>query len=128
MGILPHHLLYSDAHLWLFVDAEGYVTLGLTDYAQETLGDIVEVFLPQEGEELAEGSELMSLAGERNHFEIFAPISGEVIEVNEELNHNPTLINYEPYDSGWLVKIAPADSEELEVFLTDEEYEQLIGY
>ncbi|MBD3822501.1 MAG: glycine cleavage system protein GcvH [Thiotrichales bacterium] len=128
MGILPHHLLYSDAHLWLFVDAEGYVTLGLTDYAQETLGDIVEVFLPQEGEELAEGSELMSLAGERSHFEIFAPISGEVIEVNEALNQNPTLINYEPYDSGWLVKIAPADSEELEAFLTDEEYEQLIGY
>ncbi|WP_024850410.1 glycine cleavage system protein H [Hydrogenovibrio kuenenii] len=128
MSILPNHYLYTDTHLWLWVDEEGYVTIGLTDFAQETLGDVIEVFLPEEGCEVTQASALMSLAAERNHFEVFAPFSGEVVEINEELLESPGLINYEPYDGGWLIKMAPSDKNELEEFLSDEEYARLIDY
>ncbi|MDX1796901.1 MAG: glycine cleavage system protein GcvH [Hydrogenovibrio sp.] len=126
MSILPSHLFYTDTHLWVFIDAEGYATIGLTDFAQETLGDVVEVFLPPENAEFEQGLEMMSIAAERNHFQIHAPLSGEVVEVNTELEAMPRLINDEPYDAGWLVKMAPHDSAELDDLMSDEEYAGLI--
>lgn len=128
MSILPSHLLYTDTHLWAWRDGEGYVTLGLTDFAQETLGDVIEVFLPPEGSEVSQATPLMSLAAERNHFEVYSPLSGEVVEVNEALLDSPLLINHEPYDEGWLVKIAPIDEGEMDDFLSDEDYAHLVDY
>lgn len=128
MSVLPKYLFYTESHLWLFVDYEGYITVGLTDFAQESLGDLIEVFLPEEGMEIAEGTQVMSVAGERDHFIIYSPISGEVTEVNQDLIASPTLINQEPYDGGWLFKVAPYEAAELEELLSDEEYAVLIGY
>lgn len=128
MSILPQHLLYTDTHLWLYVDQEGFITLGLTDFAQESIGSVVEVYLPEIGSEITQDSELMSLAGERDHFELMAPIAGEIIAVNDALADMPILVNQEPYDDGWLLKLSPLDSEELDELLSDEEYAQLIQY
>jgi len=126
MSVLPSHLKYAETHEWVYIDENGIATVGITDFAQEALGELMSVTFPELGIDVSAEEEVMSLESVKSASEIFAPVSGEIIEINEELEDNPELINEEPYDGGWLFKIAVHDASELEDLLSDNEYQQLI--
>jgi glycine cleavage system H protein len=124
--MVPKDLKYSEEHEWARVD-DDIVTVGITDYAQKELGDIVFVELPNEGETLVQSEPFGTVEAVKAVSEIFAPISGEVVKVNEELDDTPQLINQDPYGDGWLVKVRISDSNELENLMDPGEYRELIG-
>lgn len=100
----PENLLYSKTHEWVRVDRE-VATVGITDYAQEQLGDVVMVDLPAVGKAVTAGQEMGTVESVKAVSEVFSPVSGEVLEVNSELEAHPELVNQDPFGSGWLVKI-----------------------
>lgn len=104
MSVIPEGLQYTKEHEWVSVDGSIY-TMGITDYAQEALGDIVYVQLPKVGEIITGGKICGEVESTKSVSEIFAPVSGAVHSVNEALSHAPELINSDPYGAGWLVKI-----------------------
>lgn len=127
MSVLPSHLKYAETHEWVYLDEDGNAVVGITDFAQESLGELMSVtFSDMLGDEVVQGDEVMSVESVKSASDIFAPISGEIIEFNEKLDDEPELINEEPYDGGWLFKIAPHDASELEDLLSDEEYQAQI--
>lgn len=126
MSMLPVHLKYADTHEWVFIDSDGLAVVGITDFAQESLGELMSVTFPEEGEDVAVGDETMSLESVKAASDIFAPISGEIVALNEELEDSPELVNEEPYDGGWLFKIRPHDESELEDLMSPEDYQSLI--
>ena len=99
---------YTEDHEWIRVEG-GIGTVGITDHAQEQLGDIVFVELPEVGRSLAKGDESGVVESVKAASEIYAPVSGEIVEVNAELENNPGLLNEDPYGAGWLVKIRVSD-------------------
>jgi len=104
VSVIPEGLQYTKEHEWVSVDGSIY-TMGITDYAQEALGDIVYVQLPKVGEIITGGKICGEVESTKSVSEIFAPVSGAVHSVNEALSHAPELINSDPYGAGWLVKI-----------------------
>lgn len=126
MSMLPVHLKYADTHEWVFIDSDGLAVVGITDFAQESLGELMSVTFPEEGEDVALGDETMSLESVKAASDIFAPISGEIVALNEEIEDSPELVNEEPYDGGWLFKIRPHDESELEDLMSPEDYQSLI--
>ena len=122
---IDEHVLYSKEHEWVSIDGE-VATVGISDYAQESLGDITFVELPQVDDEVEQFGELASVESVKAASDIFSPMSGQIIEVNENLEDKPGLINKSPYDKGWLVKIAIIDLEEKNNLMTAEEYEMFI--
>ncbi|WP_130536688.1 glycine cleavage system protein GcvH [Thiomicrorhabdus indica] len=127
MSVLPSHLKYAETHEWVYIDEDGNAVVGITDFAQESLGELMSVtFSELLGDDLVQGDEVMSVESVKSASDIFAPISGELIEFNEALEDEPELVNEEPYDGGWLFKIAPHDVDELENLLSDEEYQAQI--
>lgn len=118
---LPMDLYYSQEHIW--VKKEGnQVRIGVTEYGQDELGDIVFVELPEVGEELVADEPFGSVESVKTVSELYAPISGKILEVNEELEDNPEFINESPYEKAWIVVIELADDTELDELLTDDEY------
>lgn len=126
MSVLPSHLKYAETHEWVYVDADGHAIVGITDFAQESLGELMSVTFPELGIDAEVGNEVMSLESVKSATDIIAPISGEIIEINEALEDDPELINEEPYDAGWLFKIQPHDESELEDLLSDADYQKMI--
>lgn len=126
MSVLPSHLKYAETHEWVYIDENGLAIVGITDFAQEALGELMSVTYPEVGTDISAGEEAMSLESVKSASDIFAPVSGEIIAINEDLEDDPELINEEPYDGGWLFKIAAHDEAELEDLLTDDEYQKLI--
>ncbi len=127
MSVLPSHLKYAETHEWVYIDEDGNAVVGITDFAQESLGELMSVtFSELLGDDLVQGDEVMSVESVKSASDIFAPISGELIQFNEALDDEPELVNEEPYDGGWLFKIAPHDVSELENLLSDEEYQAQI--
>jgi len=126
MSVLPSHLKYAETHEWVYIDEDGNAVVGITDFAQEALGELMSVTFPELGGYAQAGDEVMSLESVKSASDIYAPVSGEIIAINEALEDEPELINDEPYDSGWLFKIAPHDETELEELLTDSDYQALI--
>ncbi|WP_040727672.1 glycine cleavage system protein GcvH [Thiomicrorhabdus sp. Kp2] len=126
MSVLPNHLKYAETHEWVYIDENGIATVGITDFAQESLGELMSVTFPELGIDVSAEEDVMSLESVKSASEIFAPVSGEIIEINEELEDNPELINEEPYDGGWLFKIAVHDASELDDLLSDDEYQKMI--
>jgi len=115
MSEVPEHLLYTDEHEWVLIKGEVGV-VGITDYAQETLDDIVYVELPELGAAVRQNEQFGAVDSSKTSSELFAPISGEVIEINDDLDPNPQLVNQDPYGKGWMIKIKiadPSDSERL---------------
>lgn len=112
MSLTPENLQYTKEHEWVAVDASTY-TMGITDYAQDALGDIVYVQLPKVGEIVSSGKVCGEVESTKSVSEIYAPVSGTVIAINESLANTPESINSDPYGDGWLVKIevstAPSD-------------------
>lgn len=126
MSVLPSHLKYAQTHEWIYIDEQGNAVVGITDFAQESLGDLMSVTFPELGADVSAEDEVMSIESVKTASEIYAPISGEIVEINEALEDEPELINDEPYDGGWLFKIAPHDLSELDDLLSDSEYQELI--
>ena len=118
-------LYYSEDHEWVREEEECLV-IGVTDFAQEELGDIVFVELPEVDEEFDKDDSFGVLESVKAVSDTFIPVSGRVIEVNEDLLDNPELINDDPYGEGWLIKIDPADDSELDELLSAEEYADFI--
>jgi glycine cleavage system H protein len=119
----PEDSKYAKSHE--YVHMEGAVgTVGITDYAQKELGDVVFVELPQVGTQLEAGDELGSIESVKAVSELFAPVSGEVVEINEALAEKPELVNTDPYGDGWMIRIRVSDTSELDDLMNAEEYEE----
>ena len=122
----PEDSRYSKSHEYIHMEG-GIGTVGITDYAQKELGDVVFVELPQPGTVLDAGDELGSIESVKAVSELFSPVGGEVVEVNERLTENPALVNTDPYGDGWLIKMRVADPTEIdELLMTAEEYDEYV--
>ena len=122
--MVPENLLYTKEQEWVKVDDDS-ATFGITDYAKEKLGDIVFVELPEVGSKIEQMKQFGVVESVKAVSELYAPITGEVIEVNSELNDNPGLVNEEPYAKGWIIKVKILKKEELNDLLKPEEYIKL---
>lgn len=120
-------LKYSKEHEWVKVLEEGKVLVGITDFAQDELGDIVFVNLPAVGQEIKVGETLASLESVKSASDVYSPVSGKVTEVNEKLKNSPELINEDPYGEGWIAVIELDDVSVLDALMGAEEYKQFIG-
>ena len=125
-GIVSELLKFTKEHEWVGIK-DGLAIIGISDFAQEQLGDIVSIELPKAGGVFKQGQTMAIVDSVKASSDIYAPISGEVIEVNEELIEKPEMINQSPYDSGWIAKIKPSSMEEFESLMTKEEYDRYIG-
>lgn len=125
MANLPIELKYANTHEWARLEEDGTITVGISDHAQESLGDVVFVEVPEIGAGLTAGDEAGVVESVKAASDIYAPVSGEVIAVNEILEDAPETVNQEPYIDGWFFKIKPSDIEELEDLMDAEKYQQL---
>lgn len=107
MSELPGDLLYTDEHEWLRLEDDGSYTVGITDHAQSALGDLVYVELPESGGELESGGEMAVVESVKAASDVYAPVTGEVVEVNEALSDEPETINADCYGEGWIARIRP---------------------
>ena len=122
---IPTELRYTKEHEW--IRAEGDIgTIGITDYAQDQLGDIVYLDLPAVGKALTQHDKLGEIESVKAVSDLYAPVSGEVLEVNQEAVDQPEAVNEEPYGKGWLIKVRLSDASELDAMLTNEAYDELI--
>lgn len=123
--MIPEDLRYTAEHEWVAGGGSGPVRVGITHFAQDALGDIVYVQLPEPGTEVEAGQSLGEIESTKSVSEIYAPVTGTVVGRNEALGDTPEVINSDPYGSGWLVEIAPADPEAVAGLLTAADYRQL---
>lgn len=122
----PTNIRYTDEHEWIRLEGEtAYV--GITDYAQEQLGDIVFVDIATEGETLEKGEVFGTIEVVKTVSDLFLPIGGEVLEVNPALEEHPELVNEDPYGKGWLIKLKPSDVSEMDGLLDAEAYKKIIN-
>ncbi|MDQ4016053.1 MAG: glycine cleavage system protein GcvH [Thermoproteota archaeon] len=119
-------LKFTKEHEWIRIMDE-LAIIGISDFAQEQLGDIVSIELPKTGGIFRQGQTMAIVDSVKASSDIYAPISGEIVEVNEGLIEKPEVINQSPYDSGWIAKIKPSKMEEFESLMTREEYDRYIG-
>jgi len=122
MSNIPSELKYVASHEWVRVEGDGTVTVGITDHAQDLLGDVVFVELPEVGAEIAAGEEAGVVESVKAASDIYAPIAGEVIAVNEELEDSPELVNSDPYGDGWFFRLKVTEPDELAELLDAEGY------
>ncbi len=124
---LPEDLKYTKEHEWIRDNGDETVTIGITDFAQSELGDIVFVELEPEGTELDENDTFGTVEAVKTVSDLFAPVDGEIIEVNEALEDEPELVNDDPYGEGWMVKVKLSDTDQLNDLLSAEEYKEVIA-
>ena len=122
----PEELKYSKEHFWVRLEGNRAV-IGITDYAQAELGNITSVELPEAGDELEQDDSFGSIEARKTVAELYAPLSGTVLEVNSELSNAPEFVNDDPYDGGWLVVIEIADAEEMNLLMSAEFYEDYVA-
>lgn len=127
MSQIPAELKYVSSHEWIRHEGEGLVTVGITDHAQELLGDVVFVEAPEVDEEVATDDEIAVVESVKAASDIYAPIDGTILEVNEELEDSPELVNSDPYGDGWMFKMQLADVADFEKLMTAEEYAEEIA-
>ena len=125
MKILPN-LFYTESHEWVLIENE-MVTIGITDFAQNELGDIVFLELPDEGVEIIKNEIFGTVEAVKTVADLYSPMSGKVINVNEDLNNEPDLVNHDPFGMGWLIKIQTISSSQSKNLLTADEYADLVG-
>jgi len=124
MSELPGDLQYTNDHEWLRREDDGNVTIGITDHAQSSLGDLVYVELPEVDQDVDSGGDMAVVESVKAASDVYAPISGTVVAVNEALSDDPEVINTDPYGDGWIVKLKPGD--DLGELLSPEAYQALI--
>ncbi|HEX3036092.1 MAG TPA: glycine cleavage system protein GcvH [Thermodesulfobacteriota bacterium] len=122
---IPEEFKYTKEHEWTNVEKD-LVIIGITDYAQEALGEIVYIELPSEGDEITKGDPFGAVESTKAVSDLYAPISGEVVEVNEVLFHSPESINEDPYGNGWMIKVKPYDTNELKDLMEYDEYTDFV--
>lgn len=122
MSSIPKDLRYTREHEWARLDDDGRITVGISDYAQEQLGDIVYLELPAPGDTVTGTEPMGEVESTKSVSDIYAPISGTVLESNTEARDNPAAVNQDPYGEGWLVVVDPSDPEEYESLLSGDEY------
>ncbi|EON87734.1 glycine cleavage system protein GcvH [Plesiomonas shigelloides] len=127
MSHIPSELRYTDTHEWVREDGNGCYTVGITDHAQALLGDMVFIDLPDPDSSVAAGDDCAVAESVKAASDIYAPLAGEVITVNEDLADQPELVNSDPYGDGWLFQLRIDDPRELDDLLSAEEYAQLIA-
>lgn len=121
----PEELKYSKEHVWLRIEG-GRVVVGITDFAQEMLGDVAAVELPDAEEQVEQEDSMGSIEARKTIAELYAPVSGTVLEINQDVIDNPALINDDPYDSGWLLEIELDDRDELKALMSADDYADYI--
>jgi len=125
MNEIPGDLKFKTSHEWVRVEQDGTVTVGISDHAQDLLGDIVFVELPDIGTQMNAEDEVAIVESVKAASDIYSPVSGEIIEVNELLLDNPETVNESPYSDGWFYKIQPDDLDEISELLSPEEYSEV---
>ena len=123
---VPSELKYSKEHEWIKVEGNT-VTIGITEYAQSELGDIVFVELPEVDDDIQEGDTFGSVESVKTVSELYAPVTGKVVEANEELEDSPEFVNESPYGKAWMVKVEVSDLDQLNELLSAEQYSEMIG-
>lgn len=126
MSNIPSELKYATSHEWVRQEGNGVVTVGITEHAQELLGDMVFVELPDVDDEISTGDDVAVAESVKAASDIYAPISGKVIEVNEDLEDSPELVNSDAFGAGWLFKVQLDDAADLDALLDAEGYENSI--
>ncbi|MHA6198325.1 glycine cleavage system protein GcvH [Pseudomonas wadenswilerensis] len=126
MSNIPADRRYAESHEWAKLEADGTVTVGISDHAQQALGDVVFVELPEIGKVFGQGDAAGVVESVKAASDIYSPVGGEVIAVNEDVSDSPELLNEEPYES-WIFKLKPSDKSELDKLLDAKAYQALIG-
>ncbi|MGI9189252.1 MAG: glycine cleavage system protein GcvH [Longimicrobiaceae bacterium] len=127
MASIPEELKYTAEHEWVREEKDGVYTVGITDYAQGELGDVVFVELPEAGAAFEHKEAFGTIEAVKAVSELYAPLSGEVVEVNGELDSDPALVNSDPYGEGWMVKIRGSDAAQLDALMDAGAYREHIG-
>ncbi len=122
MSNTPSELRYASSHEWARLEEDGTVTIGITDHAQDALGDVVYVEAPDIGDTLSAGDEAGVVESVKAASDIYSPISGEVVEVNETLEETPEAVNADPYNDGWFFKLQPSNADELNSLMDADAY------
>jgi glycine cleavage system H protein len=118
---------FTKEHEWITISSDGLAMIGISDFAQEQLGDIVSVELPKAGSKFRQMQPMAIVDSVKASSDIYSPLSGEVVQVNVELSEHPEWINESPYDLGWIVKIKPSNMEELDDLMTAAQYREFVG-
>ncbi|WP_290705687.1 glycine cleavage system protein GcvH [Amphritea sp.] len=127
MMSIPSNYRFAPSHEWILDNGDGTVTMGISEHAQELLGDVVFVELPEVGREVDSGEEFSLVESVKAASDIYSPVGGEIIAINETLEDEPEMVNSEPFDGGWIVKIKLADAAELDKLLDAEAYAATIA-
>lgn len=127
MSDTPEDLQYAASHEWIKAGDDGVATVGISDYAQGELGDVVFVELPELNSQVSARDEVSVVESVKTASDIYAPVSGEIVAVNDLLEDSPETINSSPYDDGWIFKIRMSNAEELKELLSAEEYRERCG-
>ncbi|EDO1224171.1 glycine cleavage system protein GcvH [Listeria innocua] len=120
---LPKDLLYTEEHEWVKAEDGSYI-IGITDFAQDQLGDIVFVELPEVGDTVTKGDSIGSIESVKTVSDFYAPVTGKVVAVNETLEDDPELINSNPYDTGWILKLTEVEEADVTALLSSDDYEK----
>lgn len=123
MSNIPSELKYVASHEWLRLEADGTITVGITDHAQDLLGDVVFVELPEVGAVVEADQEIAVVESVKAASDVYAPIAGEIVEINEELVDSPELANEDPYGKAWFFKVKPANPADYDGLMSADEYE-----
>lgn len=123
MSNIPSDLKYVASHEWLKLEADGIITVGITDHAQDLLGDVVFVELPEVGAAVEADQEIAVVESVKAASDVYAPISGEIVEINDELVDSPELANEDPYGKAWFFKIKPTNPADYDGLMSADEYE-----
>lgn len=126
MSNIPADLKYVDSHEWVRVESDGTVTIGISDHAQEALGDLVFVEVPEVGRSVKAGEAFAVVESVKAASDVYSPLSGEVLAANDKLGAAPELINQAPYGDGWLVKLRPGNAAELSKLLDAAAYQKVV--
>jgi len=124
---IPPGLKYTSSHEWSRLESDGTITVGITYHAQHLLGDIVYIELPQIDKAFSQGKEIAVVESVKAASDIYSPVSGKVVAVNQELSSNPELVNQSPYESGWMFKLKPDNSADLDNLLSSTQYNDSIA-
>ena len=126
MSEIPKDLSYAKTHEWIANDGDGTVTIGITEYAQGSLGDLVFVELPEAGTKVSAGDAVAVVESVKAASDIYAPIDGEIVEINEDLDESPERVNEDPFGQGWLFKMAVNNADDLDGLLDAEAYGEIV--
>ena len=124
--MLPEECMYTKEHEWVCRDGDTAV-IGISEYASNELGDIVYIELPEAGTNVKQMDPIGTIEAVKTVAELFSPVSGEIVEVNEDIVENPEIVNRDPYEEGWFIKVKISDPGELDVLFSYEEYSEYVG-